>query len=252
MPKASARLPKRITLVWGHDRLEVDDPIWIAKIVQEMEINSERDTEDVGLRLEEPRSRMSERIDASLQASELLSFYVDPETPPKPTGYQAPENQGPVAAEALRVFLGLELPVALNFTYSWGRSGHRMSAVHTAFTPCRSYSMLDELELCWMFNGYQLYANHQISAAHFRPCSTEVMCHIERRLLSAQWVRWGFDGASNPPARRHWSSNRRTFVLADDGIQQVGREDSDLEPEYDDRENEDDGEDGIPSSQEAI
>lgn len=252
MPQASSRLPKRIRLVWGRDRLEVDDPIWIAKIVQEMAQNSQP-AENVGIRLFEPHSRMLERMDASLEASGFASRYVDPEAPPDQIGFQAPEQQGPVAAEALKVFLGLEMPVALNFTSYSGRSEHRMSAVHTAFRRSRhNYNMPDELNLCWMFNGYQLYANHQIGTAQVRPYPTEAMSHIERRLLNGQWVRWGFDGASTPPAGRHWSSNRRTFILAASGIHRVGLVDSDLEPVYDDREAEDDAEGGLPPSQEAI
>lgn len=250
MPRASSYLPRLIRLAWGHDRLEVDDPIWIAKIVQEMAQNR-HSVDDDCVRLFEPHSRRLERLDASLEASGFSSRYVDPEATPNQTGYQVPEEQGPVAAEALRVFLGLEMPVALNFTDDRGRSGHRMSAVYTAFRRCRrDYIMPDELNLCWMFSGYQLYANHQIGTAQYRPYPTEDRGHIERRLLNGQWVRLGFDGASTPPAGRHWSWNRRTFVLAASGIQRVGGGDSDLAPEYDD--NEGDAEDGIPPSQEAI
>lgn len=245
MPHASSRLPRRITLAWGRDRLEVDDPIWIAKIVQEMAQNSQSD-EDDWVRLREPRSRMHERMDA------LLSSYVDPEAPPDQIGYQAPEQLGPVATEALKAFLGLELPVALNFTDSRGRSEHRMSAVHTSFRQCWNYSMSGELNLCWLFNGYQLYATHHIGTAYFRPYHTDAMGHIERRLLNGQWVRWGFDGASTPPARGQLSWNRRSFVLEASGIQRVGQGDSDLETEYNDREVEDDAEDEIPPSQEVI
>lgn len=45
MPQASSRLPKLITLLWGSDRLEVDDPVWISKIVQEMAEQSQPDEE---------------------------------------------------------------------------------------------------------------------------------------------------------------------------------------------------------------
>jgi hypothetical protein len=251
MPHAASRLPKRITLVWGPDRLEVDDPIWIAKIVQEMRQNSQP-AEDGWIRLRDPSSRMRERMDASLQASGLISRYEDPEAPPDQIGYQAPEQQSPVAAEALKMFLGLELPVALNFTSLSGRSEHRMSAVHTDFKQCWRHSMLDEFVLCWMFNGYQLYATHQIGQAYYRPYHTESIGNIERRLLNGQWVRWGFDGASPLPTGRHWSSNRRTFILEASGIQRVGLGDSAPEPVYDDREVENDAEDGITPSQEAI
>lgn len=252
MPQASSHLPKRITLTWGRDRLEVDDPIWIAKIVQEMEHNSQP-AEDDWIRLREPRSRMHERMDASLEGRGFASLYVDPNAPPNRIGYQAPEQQGPVAAEALKVFLGLEMPVALNFTSFSGRSEHRMSAVHIAFRQSwHHYNMPDELNLCWMFNGYQLYANHQIGTAQVRPYPTEAMAHIERRLLNGQWVHWGFDGASLPPAGRRWSSNRRTFILSASGIHRVGLGDSDLEAVYDDRGLEDDAEEEIPPSQEAI
>ncbi|TCV51361.1 hypothetical protein [Pseudomonas sp. 460] len=251
MPRASSRLPKRITLHWGSDRLEVDDPTWIRKIVQEMAQNSPS-AENEGICLFEPHSRRLERMEASLEASGFASRYVDPKAPPKLFGYEAPEEQGPVAVEALRVFLGLELPVALNFTDYNGRSTHRMSAVHTFFRQSWHYRVLDELNLCWMFNGYQLYANHQIGTMQYRPFPSEGMGHIERRLLNAQWVRLGFDGASTPPAGRHWSWHRRTFVLAANGIQRIGRDDLDLEPEYDDREVEDDAEDGIRPSQEVI
>lgn len=245
MPQAFARMPKIITLVWGNDRLEVDDPIWIAKIVQELAQSGEPG-EDFRQRLREPHSRRLERLDAA------LGGYVDPKAPPKQMGYQAPEQQGPVAAEALREFLGLELPVALNFTDWRGRSESRLSAVHTAFGPCWDYSMGCELRLCWMFNGYQLYANHHIGAAHFRPRDTQDSGHIERRLLNGQWVRWSFDGASTRPPVPHWSSDRRTFILTASGIQRVDLGDSDRKPEYDDREGECDAENGKPQSQGAL
>ncbi|MNY19633.1 hypothetical protein D3C86_1530750 [compost metagenome] len=251
MPRASPRLPTRITLAWGPDRLEVDDPIWIAKIVQELAQNSQP-AEDDRIRLSEPRSRRIERMDANLEANGFGPSYLDPKARPNQTGYQPPEKQGPVAAEALWEFLGLELPLALNFTDGWGRSEHRMCAVHIAFRQCRRYNLPNELNLSWMFNGYQLYATHQIGTAQVRPYPTEGMGHIERRLLNGKWVRWGFDGASTPPAGRHCSWNRRTFILAANGIQRLGRDDSDLEPEYDDREAEDNVEDGTPPSQEAI
>jgi hypothetical protein len=251
MPQAASRLPKRITLAWGPDRLEVDDPIWIAKIVKEMEQNSQS-ADDGRIELYEPRSRMRERMDANLQARGLLTRYVDPEAPPDQIGYQPPEQQLPVAAEALKEFLGLELPIALNFTGLSGRSERRMSAVHVALRQCLRYRMSDELNLCWQFSGYQLYATHYIGPAYFRPYHTDAMGNIERRLLNGQWVRWGFDGASPLPAGRHWSSYRRTFILAANGIQRVGRADSDLEPEYDDSDGDDDAEDGIPPSQVVI
>ena len=253
MPRASPPLPKRITLVWGHDRLEVDDPIWIEKIAQEMAKDT-RPNEDVRVDLSWPRSRRLERIHANLVAMGLHSGYKDPDAPQADMGYQAPEQQdGVVAVEALRVFLGLEMPVALNFTSSTGRSEHRISAVHTAFRPCwHQYRTPDVIEVHWIFSGYQLYASHQIGSAQFRPFRTETMGHIERRLLSGQWVRWGFDGASTPPPGRQWSWDRRKFILADNGIQRIGGSDSDLMPEYDDREFNDDAEDGISPSQEAM
>lgn len=244
MPRATSRRPKRIKLFWGLDQLEVDDPYWIEKIVQEMP-KYRQHAEDLGPRLLEPYSRLNESIGASLG-------YAAPQTPPKQMGYQAPDQQGPVAAEALRVFLGLELPVALNFTDTWGRSKSRMSAVHTAFRPCFHYCLPDELDLCWMFNGYQLYSTHQIGTAHFRPRHTDSSGHIERRLLNGQWVRWGFDGGSIPPAGRRWSWNRRTFIFANSDIHRFDRGDLDLEPEFDDRDGENDAEDGIPQSQDAL
>lgn len=218
MPEASSHVPKRITLFWGPDRLEIDDPIWIAKIVNEMHQNSQPDD---WMRLVEPRSRRNEQIDASLRAKGFGSSYVDPNARPIQIGYQAPEQLGPVATEALRLFLGLELPVALNFRNYSGRSEHRMSAVHTVFRQSwHRYNMPDELNLCWLFNGYQLYATHHIGAAHVRPYPSESMDRIERRLLNGQWVRWSFDGASPSPAGRHWSE-RRTFSLTGKGIQLV-------------------------------
>lgn len=251
MPRASPRLPTRITLAWGPDRLEVDDPIWIAKIVEELAQNSQPGEYD-RIPLSEPRSLRLERIDASLQASGYISSYVDPEDPPKQAGYQPPQKQGPVAAEALREFLGLELPLAVNFTDSRGRSTHRMCAVHIAFRQSWHYNLPNELNLCWMFSGYQLYTTHHIGTAQVRPFPTEGMDHIERRLLNGKWVRWGFDGPSPRPEGRHCSWDRRTFILAANGIQRVGRDDTDLEPEYDDPEDEDNAEDGTPPSQEAL
>lgn len=244
---ASSRLPKRITLIWGSDRLEVGDPAWIAKIVHEMAQNSPS-IEDGRINLFEPRSRMIERMEVNLG---FASRSMDSKALPSQAGYQAPEQQGPVAAEALRVFLGLELPVALNFKGLGNRSGHRMSAVHTAFRRSRfHYNTPDELYLCWTFSGYQLYSTHQIGTAQVWPFPTEGMKYIERRLLNGQWVRWGFDGASTPPSGRHWSSRRRTFIFTANGIQRVDSGDSDLEPEYDDREADEDTEGG--TSQEAI
>ena len=252
MPQASNRLPKRITLVWGCDRLEVDDPTWIAKIVQEM-ANESHSTDDYSQRLCEPRSRMHERIEADLVAMGLSSCDEDSEDSETQMGYQAPEQQGHVASEALKVFLGLELPVALNFTSYTGRSEHRMSAVDTYFEPgWMHYSKPDELEFHWVFKGYQLYASHHIGQAQRRPYRTDGgMGHIERRLLTGQWVRWGFDGASTLPPGRNWSTNWRTFIFGPSGIQRVGDSDSDLRPEYDDRKYENDAEDGISPSQET-
>lgn len=247
MPQASSRLPKLITLVWGRDRLEVDDPLWIAKIMQEMELNSEH-AERVGRELSWPRSRMRERMDSNLTA---MGFHSSHEESDAQMGYQPPNQQGPVAIEALKAFLGLQLPVALNFTSYTGRSEHRMSAVHTAFGLCRHFRMHNEIELEWMFSGYQLYASHHIGSAHLRPYGTGGMGHLERRLLNGQWVRWGFDGASTPPPGRHWSSNRRMFILEPSGIQRVNQSDADLEPEYGDREFEDVIEEGLSPSPEA-
>lgn len=249
MPPASSRLPRLITLVWGCDRLQVDDPIWIAKIMQEM-ANASPPRDDYSQRLCEPRSRMHERIDAAMGFRSSHDQEEDPETQ---MGYQAPEQQGPVAAEALKVFLGLELPVALNFTSYSGRSEHRMSAVDTYFEPgWMHYSKPDELEFHWAFRGYQLYASHHIGQAQRRPYRTDgAMGHIERRLLNGQWIRWGFDGASTPPSGRHWSTSWRTFVLAPNGIQRVGDSESDLNPEYDDLESESGEEGGMSPSQEV-
>lgn len=248
MPKASFRLPERITLVWGCDRLEVDDHIWINKIVQELAPNG-KPAEDDGLRLFDPRSRRLERMDAQLRGWGLGGIHFDPKAPPAQVGFHVPVQQGPVAAEALKVFLGLELPVALNFVGLGGRSEHRMSAVHTSFMLCRSYSMFEQLVLCWKFSGYQLYASHHIGEAQYRPYRTESLGNIERRLLSGQWVRWGFDGASIPPAGRRWSTSRRTFILNSSGIHRVGGDDFDLETEYNDLDDDDDNE--LPSLQEA-
>lgn len=222
--------------------------MWIAKIMGEIAQNSQRAV-DIGLRLYEPHSRRRESMETSLQADGYLSSYVDPNAPPKQMGYQAPEQQGAVASEALRAFLGLELPVALNFTNGWGRSEHRTSAVYAAFRPCRHYGMADKFDLCWMFNGYQLYASHHIGAAHSFPWLSDVMGHIERRLLNGHWVRCSFDGTLPPPAGRRWSSNKRTFMLAASGIKRIGRTDSDLVPQYDDLEDEGDAdEDANPYS----
>jgi hypothetical protein len=250
MPQGSSRLPTRITLAWGRDRLLVEDPIWIAKIVQDMaeDIFS---TDEVRFYPYEPRSLRNERINASLVAAGLHTAREDSEAHQAQIGYKAPELRDGAAAEALRVFLGLELPVALNFTNLSGRSEHRMSAVETFFRRCWNCRKTDELELEWVFNGYQLYASHSIGGAHHRPYGTENMGYVERRLLSGQWVHWGFDGASAPPPGRHWSSNFRTFILASSGIQRIGQRDSDLLPEYDHRDFENDVEEGIYPSQEA-
>jgi hypothetical protein len=247
MPQASSRLPRLITLVWGSDRLQVDDPIWIAKIMQEM-ANASLPRDDYSKRLSEPRSRMHERIETAMG---FRSNHNRKEGSETQMGYQAPEQQGPVAAEALKVFLGLELPVALNFTSTWGNSKHRMSAVDTYFSPCWRNSMPDELDVHWMLKGYQLYASHQIGSVHRRPHGTESMGYIERRLLSGQWVRWGFDGALSLPSGRRWSTKWREFILEASVIKRIGLIDSDLMPEYDESEFEEDREDGISPQQEA-
>lgn len=252
MPQSqgSSRLPKLIRLFWGADRLEVDDPIWIAKIVQEMAQNAHPD-DDIGPWLFEPRSLRNERIEANMRTIfGVASRSVDPEAIPGRGGYQPPDQQGPVAVEALKEFMGLELPAALNFTDHQGRSESRISAVHTAFMRCWTYSIPDELNLCWMFKGYQLYATHHIGTAHRRPRDTQDGGHIERRLLNGQWVRWGFDGASPRPVGRQWFSSRRKFILAPSGIQRIDQFDSDLKSENDDRN--DAGAEGTPQSQEAI
>lgn len=251
MPQASSRLPKLITLLWGSDRLEVDDPVWISKIVQEMAEQSQPD-EEVEVDLSWPRSLMLERIEAGLLAKGLRSSDRDSDDSPIQMGYQPPEHQGEVAVEALRVFLGLEMPVALNFTGYSGRSEHRMSAVHAYFRQSwRWHSIPNELELQWMFSGYQLYASHHIGQTHHRPYHTETSGHMERRLLDGQWVRWGFDGALIPPPGRKWSTNRRRFILGASGIQRIGSSDLDLRPEYDNSEFDDGAKGGMSQSQEA-
>ena len=110
--------------------------------------------------------------------------------------------------------------------------------------------MFEQLVLCWKFSGYQLYASHHIGEAQYRPYRTESRGDIERRLLSGQWVRWGFDGASIPPAGRRWSSSRRTFIFNASGIHRVGVNDFDLETEYTDLDDDDD-ENELPSLQEV-
>jgi hypothetical protein len=249
MPEQSPYQPMRIELVWGRDRLVVDDPTWIAKISQEIAKDSQT-SEPIWPDLGEPRSRKHERMEAEFVALGLHSSYEEPES--RQAGYQAP-NQNTVASEALKAFLGLELPVALNFTGYTGRSEHRVSAVHAAFRPCwglRSEALV--LQLGWMLSGYQLYASHHIGSPYFRPYSTENNGgHIERRLLNGQWVRWGFDGASSPPPGRRWSSNKRYFYLAPGGIQRIYESDSDLRPEYEEHEFDNDTEEGTYPSQEA-
>lgn len=202
------------------------------------------------LRLLEPHSCMRESLNAHLQAAGLISSHRDTKVQ---MGYQAPEHQGAVAVETLKAFLGLELPIALNFT-DWGRSTHRMSAVHAYLSECyqQHYLTPDLLNVCWTFNGYQLYASHQIGTAHFRRIDTQDRDHIERRLLDGQWVRWGFDGPSTLPAGRKWSSSGRIFFLAASGIQRINQSDSDLRVEYHDQEFDDDAKDGMPPSQETM
>lgn len=239
-------LPKCISLSWGRDRLYVEDQTWIAKIVQEMEGNGQH-AENVRCELSEPRSRVSERLDADLRAFGLLSSHSFPDAPEVQGGFQVPEQHGPVAAEALSVFLGLELPAALNFIDSWGRSEQRVTAVHTYFSQCWSHT--HELSLCWMFNGYQLYATHHIGAARFRPYCTETTGLIERRLLNGRWVRWGFDGATTLPTGRNWSFDRRLFHLNGGVIQRIDQSASDLMPTY---EAEEYNEDGTSPSQEPM
>ncbi len=252
MPQASSPLPKLITLVWGTDHLAIYDPIWIEKIVGEMAQNAHLN-EYYGIRLLQPRSRAEDETDANMRALVGLgSRYVNPNAPPELIGYQAPEQHWPVAVEALKVFLGLEMPVALKHSNGWSdRSESHTAAVYTSFRLIYHTIFDGELKLCWAFSGYQIYATHHIGRPRYRPIDTDYMSgRMERRLLNGQWVRWGFDGASTPPRGRSWSSTRRLFVMDADGIRRIDPDDTDLEPVYDDEEESDgDVEAGLPQSQ---
>ena len=234
MPRAPAPLPKRITLYWGLDRLIVEDPAWIAKIVREMLENS-KDSERIGLYRNAVYSRREEQIQEGLRAFGLGPGLRDPAGPRMQIGYQAPALQGPVAAEALKLFLGLELPVALHQRSTWGRSEGRVTAVHVAIRSCHSYSLFeDELKVCLVFNGFQLYSTHHLGQELVRPFRSESRCYIERRLLDAKWVRWGFDGASSPQAGRRWGWGERIYYFTGNGVERVNSTDSDLQPVYED------------------
>lgn len=250
MAKSSLLMPKRITLVWGCDRLAVEDPCWIEKIARSVK-TLDSPHQEVSAGLSWTRSLRNERIHGELVAAGFHSSR-DKETDHAQFGYEPPDQTDSVAVEALKVFLGLEMPVALNFTSYSGRSEHRMSAVHASFRPSwHSWHLkADELELHWILSGYQLYASHEIGQPHRHPHRTEGSGHIERRLLTGQWVRWGFDGASSPPPGRQWSTNRRSFTLTPGGIQRVGRSDLDLLSEYDESGYDDQFEDGASASQE--
>lgn len=250
MAKSSPTLPKRIIMAWGCDRLVVEDPAWIEKISISVEA-SPSSHEDGSADLSWTRSLRNERIYEGLVAAGLCPS-AGRDTEQSQSGYEPPDQDDSVAVEALRVFLGLEMPVALNFTSYSGRSQHRMSAVHAALRPSWDswHLKADELEVYWIFSGYQLYASHHIGQRCLRPNRTVGSGHIERRLLTGQWVRWGFDGASSPPPGRQWSTCRRSFILTPSGIQRIGDADSDLLSDYDEFGNYGQFEDGDSASEE--
>lgn len=250
MAKSSRTLPKRITMVWGCDRLAVEDAVWIEKISRSVEAAPSLHQE-VNPDLSWTRSIRNERIYEGLAAAGLCSGGYR-ETGHTQFGYEPPDQDDSVAVEALKAFLCLEMPVALNFTSYSGRSQHRMSAVHAALRPSwdRWHLKADELEVHWIFSGYQLYASHHIGQAHLRPHRTVYTGHIERRLLNGQWVRWGFDGASSPPPGRQWSTSHRSFALTPSGIQRIGSSDLDLLNDYDEFDNDGQFEDGASTSEE--
>lgn len=230
MKKSKPPLPRRIELFWGCDRLYVEDPIWIEKIMSEVV----EDRDEHIFHPCEPRSFQDEEICAGIVSQGFSSFHYDPPSPDRLSGYQPTDHQDGIAGLALKEFLGLELPLALNFTHYSGRSEHRMSAVNVFFRRRWSYGLDTHPQIEWAFMGYQLYASHHISRAYYRPYGTDGMGHIEKRnILTGKWNRWGFDGASSPPPGREWSTNHRFFILSNEGVKRTGQNDSDLSPEDD-------------------
>jgi len=231
MPRKRFPLPKCVELVWGADRLEILDPTWIERITSELE-TQRKSADAYGVALHEPYSASQERIQQAMTGRTTVREAAN--------GFLKPTTQPPVAAEALRFFLGLELPASLNFKSSWMRSGTRITAVHAMF---EQYSFNgDVLALHWIFSGFQLYSTHQIGSAYYRPFSSTIENIVERRLLTGQWVRWSFDGASTPPKGRSWSGHRRYFALGESGISRLGSDEDDLWPVYDNNDEDDDSE----------
>lgn len=246
MAQYFTRQPLRITLVWGLDELIIEDPDWIKKIIEGMKQDSASIKEDAS-KLCEPYSRHSERIDA------LMGHHARSDgdkCSQSQRGFKTPARKESVAAEALRVFLGLEMPVALNFKGWTGRSEHRMSAIDTTFwQSSRYWEWSSNLELQWVFIGYQIYASHEFGSPHYYPYGTSKDGRIERRLLSGHWIDWGFDCASSIPSEPRWPSTRRKFMLTPNGVQRIEQEasedktdaerekpDGDDEPEFHERE----------------
>jgi hypothetical protein len=218
MPRVSSQLPKFLNLIWGNDRIEVSDPIWIERILMEAVQNGRPGYPpgDDRIGLCEPGSVIHNRPNHNFEvdAGQLKSLSVADQV-----GYQAPEHQGGVAVEALKVFLGVELPIALSVTVFGERSEHRMSAVRATF--CLPWDDYIPNAIQWKFSGYEIHANHQIGAAHNQPLYTDVYGLIERRLLSGQWVCWSFDGASIPPVGQNLPLKSRRFLSTASGTNKV-------------------------------
>lgn len=235
MSRDTGQLPKLVTLTWGFDLIHIEDPTWIAKIVQEVAKDCHPEDDYYSwARLPEPRSLRDERIEAQMQAA----FGHTPdceghETYDNLTGYHPPHDQSPVAAEALRKFIGVQMPIALNFNSRRGRSEHRLSAVHAKFEVCRSYSFQDQLKLCWSFSGYQLYANHDVGTGHLRRYWTDTSGFIERRRLNGRWVRLGFGGASPRDCDDTHFYGARLYILANNEVHELPRVSAGFDNNYD-------------------
>lgn len=202
-------MPSKIELKWGTDTLVVDDPIWVDKILSDLGDNSVDDWDD-----DEPLSDPDslEHLDAARHD-------------PSSIGYRAPMITDCVAIEALKSFLGLELPVALSVRRAFSSTVDRFTVVSTRFelrdlTP-------DACVVCWVFRGYHLNNNHRVGSLSWRHIRTHYPGGVDRRLLTGQWVPWSFGGAFE-----HNTSDGlppRAFVLKNGEIQCLVQEQSEAD-----------------------
>lgn len=214
------QVPKYLSLVWGSDKLQILDAAWAEALVGELN----RDVEDSYL--ESPGSRSDDDFHETMAA---LGMATLPESvrPRVPRGFQRPD-QPPVAAAAMKAFLNLELPTALNFVNFWGRSELRLTALRAVLQISQNFGSdsREHLELTWRLQGFQLYASHHVGRQMRRPVHTSspFATWIERRGLNGLWAPWSFEGLADLP-EDIWERDRmprRKFTLHEGGALALG------------------------------